>query len=498
MMSFDRASNPGRRPRSRVAPGALRADLAASTLFLLLPLLLQACGGSGGAGGSGQPALESPAVVRHWNEIAIDASGIDHRGAYEQRGPTRSSRAIAIVQVAVFDAVNAIVGRYEDYTGQPPAPSGASMHAAIARASRDTLVALFPAQSATFDAQLAADLAAEPTGAARDAGENVGRRAAAAILALRSDDGSGQPDPVLGENWFENPLPGHWRRDPVGRSGLALGALWSDVTPFALDRGDQFRLPPPPALGSPEYAEAFDEVRRLGGDGRVAPTERTEEQTFVGIYWAYDGMPSLCAPPRLYNLVALRIAEEMGSDVVELARMLALLNVSLADTAIAVWDSKYHHDFWRPVTGIREADAGTGPSGLGDGNPATRGDPDFTPLGAPASNSAGPDFTPPFPAYPSGHAGFGGALFQTLRNVYGTDDIAFTFVSEEFDGRTRDASGEARPLRPRSFTSLSQAEEENGQSRIYLGIHWRFDKTAGIAQGRQVADHVFARLFRPR
>jgi hypothetical protein len=118
------------------------------------------------------------------------------------------------------------------------------------------------------------------------------------------------------------------------------------------------------------------------------------------------------------------------------------------------------------------------------------------PLGAPASNLAGPNFTPPFPAYPSGHAVFGGALFQTLRRQYGTDAIAFDFVSDEYDGRTRDADGSVRPVLTRSFASLSEAEEENGQSRIYLGIHWAFDKTAGIEQGRRIADYVWEKLLR--
>jgi hypothetical protein len=153
--------------------------------------------------------------------------------------------------------------------------------------------------------------------------------------------------------------------------------------------------------------------------------------------------------------------------------------------------------FLRPITGIRESDAGTGPTGLGDGNPDTVGDPTFSPLGAPASNLTGPNFTPPFPAYPSGHAGFGGALFQTLRRFYGTDDISFTFVSDEFNGVTLDNDGNPRPLLPRSFSSFSQAEEENGQSRIYLGIHWSFDKTEGIMQGRQIADYVFDNVFTP-
>ena len=160
-------------------------------------------------------------------------------------------------------------------------------------------------------------------------------------------------------------------------------------------------------------------------------------------------------------------------------------------------ESKYYYALWRPVTGIREADERTGPTSDGDGNPATLGDPTFTPLGAPASNVTAPNFTPLFPAYPSGYAGLGGALFQTLRNFYGTDDLDFTFVSDEYNGVTVGNDGVVRQLVPRSLTSLSQAEEENGQSRIYLSIHWAFDKTEGIAQGRRVADYVFENAFLP-
>jgi hypothetical protein len=360
--------------------------------------------------------------------------------------------------------------------------------AAIAAAAHDTLVALYPSQKTDLDDAFVEDLGAIPDGRGKANGVELGQRAASTILALRADDGSQHDEPRIGIDFIPGDGPGQWRQDPVSRHPLALGALWGAVAPFVLRSGDQLRVPPPPPLESPEYAAAFEEVKALGGDGVVTPTVRSADQTFAGIYWAYDGTPSLCAPPRLYNQITLRIAEQQGTHGIELARLLALVNVAMADAGIAIWESKYHYRLWRPVAGIREA----------DDNSATDADPTFTPLGAPASNLTGPNFTPPFPSYPSGHAGFGGALFQILRRFYGTDRIAFTFVSDEFNGETVDNAGQLRPLVPRSFASLSQAEEENGQSRIYLGIHWSFDKTQGIAQGRNVADQVFAQALVPR
>ena len=179
------------------------------------------------------------------------------------------------------------------------------------------------------------------------------------------------------------------------------------------------------------------------------------------------------------------------------AHLFALLNVTMADAGIAIWESKYYYQFWRPVTGIRESDPGTGPTGLGDGNPNTIGDPNFTPFGAPASNLNGPNFTPPFPAYTSGHATFGGALFRVMADFFGCDNIHFTLGSDEFNGVTRDQFNVVRPVVTRSFHSFSQAAEENGQSRIYLGIHWSFDKVQGINLGDSVADYVFGNFLRP-
>ena len=155
---------------------------------------------------------------------------------------------------------------------------------------------------------------------------------------------------------------------------------------------EQFRVPPPPALTSHAYAAAFNEVQALGGDGVATPTERTDEQTLIGIYWAYDGTPSLCAPPRLYNQIALhdRRADAARTSSSS-ARLLALVNVAMADAGIAIWESKYYYEFWRPVTGIREADPGTGRPARATATPRRAATPNFTPLGAPASNLAGPE-----------------------------------------------------------------------------------------------------------
>ncbi len=446
---------------------------------------------------AGRPASKDPtSTVFRWNEIALIAQAIDHTPAAagenrvfgEQFGPCRSSRALAIVHIAVFDAKNAVAGGYRSYTGIPSAP-GASMNAAIAEAARDTLTALYPSQAASFHARLSEDLDLVPDGTEKTAGIDVGRTAAAAILSLREGDGSEYAEPHIGDDWGTSDAPGHWQEDPVSQNTVAMGAHWGKLRPFALASGDQYRVPAPPALDSAGYAAAFDEVKRLGGDGMTTPTERTADQTLAGLFWAYDGTAGLGARPRQYNQVVVNIASAMGTSGTALARLLALVNVAMADAAIAAWDSKYHYDFWRPVTAIRRA--------LEDGNPATAKDPAFMPLGAPASNSTGPNFTPPFPSYPSGHATLGSASFEILRDFYGTDAIAFTFVSDELNGKTLDNEGHVRPLAPRSFTSLTEAEEENGQSRVYLGIHWAFDKNEGMAQGRLVADHVFKGVFQP-
>jgi hypothetical protein len=251
-----------------------------------------------------------------------------------------------------------------------------------------------------------------------------------------------------------------------------------------------FQEPPPPALNSPAYTAAYNELIALGGDGTTTATSRTAEQTQIGIFWAYDGQPGLGTPPRMYNQIAQVIANKMGNTEMQNARLFALINLAMGDAGMASWDTKYIDNFWRPITAIR--------AGANDGNPDTQGDPQWAPLGAQADNGNGTNFTPPFPAYTSGHATFGGAVFRTIADFYGTDKISFDFMSDEFNGHTVDANGNVRPVVVRHFDTLSQAMEENGQSRIYLGIHWAFDKTAGIDQGTRIADYVFNHTLRAK
>jgi hypothetical protein len=458
--------------------------------------VFQSCSGGSGGGGSESSAL---AVLRDWNAIAMEANAVDHAAPTpEQPGPCRTARAFAIVHVAMLEALIAADGGLQSYVGIPAGPGTLSRSASVAQAAHDALVALYPAQIATFGDALALGLGAIPDGAAKSNGITVGQTAAAAILALRAADGSALPEPLVNVDFIPNQNPGFWRQDPVFRHPLALGAFWDQVLPFAITSANQFPVPAPPGTTDTAYTIAYDEVKAIGGDGIATATARTPEQTLTGIFWGYDGTPGLGTPPRLFNQIVVHIGTQQGLGDVDLARLLALVNVSMADAGLACWRSKYAFQLWRPNLAVRESDPGTGPTMLGDGNSNTLGDPGFTPLGAQASNQAGGvNFTPPFPAYPSGHAALGGAAFQVMRRFFGTDQIAFTFVSEELDGVTTDASGNPRPLVPRSFLSLSQAEDENGQARIYLGVQWPFGKTEGLALGNAVGDWVFDHLYQP-
>jgi hypothetical protein len=429
--------------------------------------------------------LPTADVVLQWNAIALQAMVDDSwQGANQQQaGPDRSSRALAIVQTAVFDAVNSIDGSYDPYMINVKAAPDASITAAAAQAAHDTLVNLYPHFAPTLDADLAATLASVTNVNARNHGALVGQVVAAGILAGRSNDGSNVP---MSYTFAPPGTPGAWQPDPLHSSQHPIGPMWGDVTTFGVLSAEQFEPPPPLALNSADYATALAEVKALGGDGLPGgtPTTRTALQTNIAFFWGYDGSPGLAFPPREYNQYAEVIAAQQHNSVVENARFFALIDIALADSAITCWDAKYDYNFWRPVTGIRA-----------DGNPA---DANWTPLGAPADNNNGTNFTPAFPSYTSGHATFGAALFRMMADFYGTDNVSFTLHSDEFNGITKDQNGNTRdPNFTRSFTSFSAAAEENGQSRIYLGIHWSFDKTQGIACGDHIADYIFGNLLTP-
>jgi hypothetical protein len=393
-----------------------------------------------------------------------------------------------MVHIAIYDAVNSIRPRARKYLVFSPSPS-ASIDAAVAQAAHDTLVVLYPKQAANIDAALNSYLATLANSSAKQAGINLGAKCAAACIADRAGDGS-EVDP----GYTPGQLPGDHRKDPLNPGQPFLSPGWGGVKPFALLASDQFRAPPPPDLDTLEYLAAYNEVKDIGGDGIGTSTTRTAEQTEIGMYWAYDGCPGIGTPPRLYNQIVRELSQQRGTGEVENARLFALVNIAMAEAGICCWESKYFYNFWRPILGIRESDPGTGPSGLGDGNPATVGDVNWSPLGALGTNggNGGNPFTPPFPAYPSGHATFGGSLFRMLARFYGTDNIPFTFVSDELNGVSRESDNiTPRPLSPRSFLTLSQADEENAQSRIYLGIHWQFDAVEGMNAGHLVADWVY-------
>lgn len=433
--------------------------------------------------------VPSADMVVQWNQVAIQAAVNDYTLAPGiEIGPTRLSRAMAIVQAAVYDSVNSIDPQYTPYLVQVPAPAGASLDAAVAQAAHDTLVAMFPNQQAFFDSELASSLQGIPTVAATE-GVAVGSTVACYILAVRANDGSQKDAFNQPVNYTFGQQPGQWRPDPLHPTQMPLTPDWGTVKPFGMLSEGQFLPPPPPAITSLAYATAYEEVKTLGS---LNSTVRTADQTQIAFFWGYDAQPGLCAPIRFYNQIAEVIAQQEGNSEVDNARLFALINIAMADAGITCWGAKYQYDLWRPIQAIRENDPGTGPKGLGSGNPflVGQGDPTWQPLGSPAHDGGG-NFTPPFPTYSSGHGTIGGALFKMMEDYYGTDNVHFTISTDESNTISNGT------LSPRSYDSFSQAAGENALSRIYLGIHFNFDATSAITCGDHIADYDFTHLMTP-
>ena len=349
--------------------------------------------------------------------------------------PLHESRMYAMTHLAIHDALNAIDRRSRPYAFNATAKRGASPDAAVAAAAHDVLVALvrqisdpFPpacvdAGVASVEADYAAALAAIPDDRHKARGIEVGQAAAAAILALRAADGSDTP--LVVEDFPQGTAPGEYRFTPDRPFAFAPG--WGSVTPFVLDGSSQFRPGPPYPVTSRKYAADLNEIKALGGDGVTTPSARTPEQTEIALFWVESS-------PLQWNRIARTVSA--GHDPWAQARLFALLNMALADGYVSSFETKYHYNYWRPVTAIRAADT--------DGNPRTSADPTWTPLVT----------TPPIPDYDSAHAVQGGAGSTVLKRFFGTDHIGFTTCS-----LTLPAGGTCADPSPvtRSYASFSAA-----------------------------------------
>lgn len=409
--------------------------------------------------------------VSQWNTTAVQAALMAGENAVV------ASRTLAIVQVAIHDTLNAIDARYERYAFTGQAQAGASVEGAIAAAARDALVGTIPVGAfpgfGTLAGQTAAVaqvnlayttvLAGIPDGSSKSDGIAIGQAAAAAILALRSTDhaldlvaytpgtqpGEWQPTP--------NPVPSN---PPGAGVGLLPAALpgWGRVTPFVLRRSTQFEPNGPPKLSKKHYARDYNEVKEIGAQNSAS---RTANQSSIARFW-YEGSQAG------WSRIARVVADSESLDSWETARLLALVNLAMADGFIAGFQTKYEFNFWRPVTAIRLGDM--------DGNDET------------VADAAWSTFlnTPAVPDYTSTHSVLGGAAAEVMRRFFRNDNVGFTTTS-----------GAPFPSIVRSFSSFSQAADENGESRIYAGIHFRFAVEDGIKQGKKIGHFVFTHALQP-
>lgn len=382
-------------------------------------------------------------VITDWNNQLLDAIRA------ELTNPPQGSRYLALTNGAMFDAVNGVLGGYEPFHVTETRPD-ADPEAAAAAAAHRVLVNMYPSRTEIFDEALAASLSQVVDGPAKEAGIEWGEFCADQILALRAADNAD-----LAVAYSPSGEPGFWEPTPEAYEP-ALQPNWPQVLPWSMARGSQFRSPPPPAMDSPEYTTAFNEVAAYGG---VESDLRTAEQTEIAWFWADD--PGTVGAPGRWVMIGVDIATREGLSLHQNARLFALQSMALADAAIVAWDNKYHYDHWRPHYGIHEADR--------DGNPDTVADTEWSALIP----------IPPFPAYTSGHSTFAGSGSMVMELVLGRDEIAFSSPPEG-----------GVPASTRSFSSLSEAAEESGKSRIYGGSHWEYDNANGLHDGRSLARYV--------
>jgi hypothetical protein len=384
----------------------------------------------------------------------------------------------AVMHIAIHDALNAIHRHSRPYAFDVHGDPGASTNAAVAAAARNVLVELISqlplelvAQScidagvASVEADYATALALIPNGKAKANGIDLGKAAAEAILTQRATDGA--VGPFLNHVCPVDTDPGEYQCTP-GTPFIAF-ERWENVTPFVLKDSSQFRPGPPYRVKSKKYAADFNEVKSLGGDGITTPSMRTVDQTEIALFWWESS-------PLKWNRIARTVSRDQGLDLWENARLFGLLNLALADGDIAMVDTKNHYNYWRPVTAIQNGDT--------DGNPATAGDPKWTPLRG----------TPPDQDYASGHSIEGGAGAEVLKQFFRTDRISFEDCSASLPAGS--TCGDPSPVF-RSYSSFSQAAAENAYSRILIGFHFRKSVKEGTNYGRKIGKRTVNLYFRP-
>jgi hypothetical protein len=384
-------------------------------------------------------------VVLYWNQVAAQTV---------TGSPATTTRPMAMVGVAIRDAVNATLGNPNSPYLGPLATPGGDTRAAASVAARNLLVALNPGQTATYDAALAASLALVPASQAKTDGMTTGATIATAMLARRANDGATAVVPYTPSGQI-----GRWAPTPPGNLPAAI-PQWGAVSTWQIGQGNKFQPPPPPTLDSAAYAAAFNEVKEIGAVNSVT---RTLDQTAAAQFWATPGAGGV----QPWVLAAVDIAKSKGLSTLENANLFALLTATAADATIGIFQAKYLYDYWRPVTAIRMADL--------DGNPLTAQDAGWTSL----------IVAPNHPSYISGHSAQAAAITTILGGVLG-DNTSFCITS----GTTR------------CWASFTDAANEAANSRLWGGIHWRFDNEAGQALGRAVGafalnQHVFTPVPEP-
>ena len=389
----------------------------------------------------GSATAASADVITDWNEKAIAF-------VTPRMTPPAAQRAVAIVHVAMFDAVNAIEPRYRPYLVQLPAPVTASKEAAAAAAAGAALQRLVPLAEKEIGAAVAAYLAAIQDGDAKQQGVKLGTAVAERILEARRDDGANAAD-----NYRPKTKPGVYVPTPI-----TVGAAWPNLKPFAMTSPAQFRPQPPIALAGAQWAADYNEIKDLGSR---TSTQRSARQTEDARFWLITG-------PQSTDPIARQLAAAHKMSVVDSARFMALSAVALADAYVAVLDAKYHYDFWRPITAIRNGD--------NDDNPATERDAAWQPI----------DNTPMHPEYPCAHCIGSATLAAVVEAVLGSPDVPeITMTSPTAPGVTR------------RWTNMRVYAAEVSNARIWAGFHYRFSTVVGADMGRKLGEYVARTVMQP-